>query len=143
MNHFQLFFFLFFISTVVCTAQTTVEKKTEVTPPIITSTSVSTKKPFLKVIFDDSNSQLIGIDTTGKIIDNAIIAFQLFVTIKGVEHSEQALGSTLNKAMLDLLAQVEQNTILYFEHIQVKNPAGNLIEVEDFQYTLSYLPKKK
>ncbi|HET6228179.1 MAG TPA: hypothetical protein VFF27_18000 [Bacteroidia bacterium] len=150
----NLLFILFLLSTAVCQAQTTVGNETTI--PVVAETLVKapapveavtktspTQKPLLKIIFDDSNSQLLGIDTTGKIVDNAIIAFQLFVKIKGVDHSEQALGSYLSKAMLDLLAQVEQNTILYFEHIQVKNPAGNLVEVEDFQYTLSYLPKKK
>lgn len=142
------FFILFFLSVVVCKAQTATDKKN--TLPVENATNTTTSptptsspKQFLKVIFDDSNSQLIGIDTSGNVLENVIIAFQLFVTIKGISHSEQALGSSLNKAMRDLLTQVEQNTILYFEHIQVKNKAGNIVEADDFQYTLSYLPKQK
>jgi len=135
-------FILFFLfSVAVCQAQTATEEKVSVQPPLIKAST--DKKDFLKIIFDDSNSQLISIDTNGKVVENVIIAFQLFVTIKGVQHSEQALGSFLNKPMRDLLAQAESNTVLYFENIQVKNAAGNLVVADDFQYTLSYLPQLK
>lgn len=119
---------------VICQAQTTTGNNQ---PPFIQ------KKSSLKIIFDDSNSQLISIDTTGKVVENAIIAFQLFVRIKGVSHSEQALGSRLSQPMLQLIEKTEPNTILYFEHIQVKNGKGGLLEAEDFQYTLSYVKKEK
>jgi len=149
----------FFLSLVVCHAQTTSDRKppasssvedaakkgqpAEVLPKAAqTAFEVPTKEAFT-IIFDDSNSQLIGIDTSGKVVENVIIAFQLFINIKGVSHSEQALGCFLSKPMLDLLAQAEQNTVLYFEHIQVKNTRGNLVEAKDFQYTLGYLPKQK
>lgn len=146
----RILFFISFFSVVVCQAQTTTEEKIIPTKDLAKADSTRAlpattqpKKPFLRIIFDDSNAQLIGIDSSGKIVENAIIAFQLFVKIKGVEHSEQALGSYLNTSMRDLLTQAESNTILYFEHIQVKNASGNLIEAKDFQYTLSYLPKGK
>jgi len=152
MNYFSnILIVVSFFSVVVCQAQTTTEKKSpaetsvQEIPSAETPTKVETslhKQP-LRIIFDDSNAQLIGIDSSGNVVENVIIAFQLFVKIKGVEHSEQALGSYLNKSMRDLLTQVESNTILYFEHIQVKNNAGNLVEADDFQYTLSYLPIEK
>lgn len=121
-------------SVVVCKAQTTTEKEQPIFPQ---------KPALLKIIFDDSNSQLIGIDTSGHVIENAIVAFQLFVNIKGKSYSEQALGNTLNKAMLALLDKAESNTILYFEHIQIKNAAGALTEAKDFQYNLGYTRKNK
>lgn len=155
MRSFKLSFSFFILSLAVCHAQTASDKNSplssaETSMKAGSSAEVSLTTGFtpqqkhaLRIIFDDSNSQLIGIDSSGKVVENAIIAFQLFVTIKGVSHSEQALGCSLNQAMRDLLTQVEQNTILYFEHIQVMNATGNLVEAEDFQYTLSYLPKEK
>ena len=129
---------LFLFSIVVCPAQTTTEKEQSPAPSFISS-----KKSPLKIIFDDSQSQLISIDTSGRIVENAIVAFQLYVTIKGVNYSEQALGSSLSNAMLLLLGKAEQNTVIYFEHIQIKNTAGKLLEADDFQYTLGYVNKKK
>lgn len=130
----RFLFFLLLIFPVVGYSQTTTG------PPSI---SFPQKKSSLKIIFDDSNAQLISIDTAGQIIENAIVAFQLFVRINGVSHSEQALGSQLSKPMIQLLEKTEPNTILYFEHIQVKNERGKLMEAEDFQYTLSYVKKKE
>lgn len=122
---------LLFFSVVVCKAQTTTEKKQ------------SSSLPPLKIIFDDSNAQLLGIDTSGHIIENGIIAFQLFVNIKGITHSEQALGNSLSKSMLDLVNQADENTIFYFEHIQVKTAAGTLVEAENIQYKLGYKATRK
>jgi hypothetical protein len=129
-----LLLMLFCFPVVVCHSQTTTGKEQPAFTP---------KKSSLKIIFDDSNAQLLSIDTTGKIFDDAIVAFQLFVRIKGVSYSEQALGSHLSQPMLSLLEKTEPNTILYFEHIQVKNERGKLMEAEDFQYTMSYVKKKE
>lgn len=132
--NFRTFFFIMLLfSVVVCKAQITTEKE-EFSPPYSSS---------LKIIFDDSNSQLIGIDTSGKVIENAIVAFQLFVNIKGKSYSEQALGANLSKAMLELLDKADPTTILYFEHIQIKNASGGLTEAQNFQYNLGYLKKKE
>ncbi len=121
---------IFFFSVTVCTAQTVTEKKE--------SSSATKKNSLPRIIFDDSNAQLLSIDTSGSVVENRIVAFQLYVTIKGISYSEQALGSRLNKAMLDLIDRTEPNTILYFENIQVKNASGNLVEADDFQYNLGY-----
>lgn len=129
-----LLLMLFCFPVVVYHSQTTTGKEQPAFTP---------KKSSLKIIFDDSNAQLLSIDTTGKILDDAIVAFQLFVRIKGVSYSEQALGSHLSQPMLSLLEKTEPNTILYFEHIQVKNERGKLMEAEDFQYTMSYVKKKE
>lgn len=131
---FRFLFFLFIFPVVAAHSQTT----TGALPPAFPQ-----KKSTLKIIFDDSNAQLISIDTTGHIVENAIVAFQLFVQINGISHSEQALGSHLNQPMLELLEKAEPNTILFFEHIQVKNENGKLMEANDFQYTLSYVKKKE
>ena|SRR3569832_74535 len=130
--HLKLLIFLLF-SVVTGRTQTVTEKQHPVLPQ---------KKSPLKIIFDDSQAQLIGIDTNGNVMENAIVAFQLMVRIKGVNYSEQALGSFLNKGMQELLAKADQTTILYFEHIQVKNASGNLVEAEAFQYTRGYPPEK-
>jgi hypothetical protein len=130
------FFYLFVLllfSAVICRSQTTAEKKA--LHPI--------RKSSLRIIFDDRNATLISIDTAGHVVENAIIAFQLYVRIKGVSYSEQTLGAALSKPMLDLLEKADSNTILYFEHIQVKNEKGKLMEADDFQYTLSYVKKKE
>ncbi|HSH66881.1 MAG TPA: hypothetical protein VLB84_14095 [Bacteroidia bacterium] len=129
--HIKLLIVLFF-SVVVGKAQTTTEKKQS------THHSVP-----VRILFDDRNAQLISIDSSGHVLENAIIAFQLFVNIKGVNYSEQALGSSLNKAMLQLLEKAESNTILYFEHIQLKSISGGLTEAPDFQYNLGYVAKPK
>lgn len=133
-SYLHIFFSLAFLfAVVVCKAQTSTEKEQLHLPQHTSS---------LKIIFDDSNSQLIGIDTAGNVIENAIVAFQLFVNIKGKSYSEQALGSFLSKSMVTLLEKTEPNTILYFEHIQIKNASGGLMEAQNFQYNLGYVKKK-
>ena len=134
-SYLHIFFsFIFLFPVVVCKAQTSTEKEQLHLPQHTSS---------LKIIFDDSNSQLIGIDTSGNVIENAIVAFQLFENIKGKSYSEQALGANLSKAMLDLLDKADPTTILYFEHIQIKNASGGLTEATNFQYNLGYLKKEK
>jgi hypothetical protein len=108
------------------------------------TTPVTTTKSSLKVIFDDSKSQLIGIDKAGTILDSAVISFQLSVRIQGASYSEETKGCFLSNAMLELLKKTDVNSIVYFEHIEAKDAAGELGEVPNFQYNVgySYKPKK-
>jgi hypothetical protein len=127
---------LTFFSIVGCkTQQPTIEYTS--TTPVVT-------KSVLKVIFDDSKSQLIGIDNAGTILDSAVVSFQLSTRVQGVSHSEETKGCFLSNAMLELLKKTDVNSIIYFEHIQAKDAAGKLGEAPNFQFNVgySYKPKK-
>jgi hypothetical protein len=128
---------LSFISIVGCKTQQPTIEYTSTTP-------VATVKSPLKVIFDDSRSKLIGIDKSGAILDSAVVSFQLSTRVQGVSHSEKTTGSFLNSAMLELLKNTDVNSIIYFEHIQAKDAAGQLGEAPNFQFNVgySYKPKK-
>lgn len=108
------------------------------------TTPAVTTKSTLKVIFDDSKSQLIGIDKAGSILDSAVVSFQLSTRVQGVSCSEKTEGCFLSSAMLELLKKTDVNSIIYFEHIQAKDAAGLLGEAPSFQYNVgySYKPKK-
>lgn len=140
MNHYRIYnilLILFFYSIVGCkTPQSTIEYTTPV--------PVSTTKSVLKVIFDDSKSQLLGIDKTGNILDSAVTSFQLSTRVQGVSYSEETKGCFLSAAMLELLKKTDVNSIIYFEHIQAKDATGQLGEAPNFQFNVgySYKPKK-
>jgi hypothetical protein len=128
---------LFFISIAGCKTQQPTIEYTSTTP-------VATAKSSLKIIFDDSQSKLIGIDKTGAILDSAVVSFQLSTRVQGVSCSEKTNGCFLSNAMLELLKKTDVNSIIYFEHIQAKDGAGQLGEAPNFQYNVgySYKPKK-
>lgn len=98
-----------------------------------------------KIIFDHKISKLILIDTAGTIMDNAVIGFKLTVRMQGQNYSEETTGSFLSKAMIDLLAKTDPNSIIFFEHIRVKDESGVIREMQNFQYNAGYAikPEKK
>lgn len=140
LNYYRIYnvlLILSLISIVGCkTSQPTIE--------YTSTTPAQTKKSLLKVIFDDSKSQLIGIDKAGTILDSAVVSFQLSTRVQGVSHSEETTGCFLSSAMLDLLKKTDVNSIIYFEHIQAKDALGQLGEAPNFQFNIgySYKPKK-
>lgn len=127
---------LILYSVVGCKAQQpTIEHTSNIPLPAATSA--------LKVIFDDSKSQLIGIDKAGAILDSAVISFQLSVRIQGASYSEETKGCFLSNPMLELLKKADVNSIIYFEHIQAKDASGQLGEASNFQFNIGYSYKKK
>jgi hypothetical protein len=134
----------FYIILTILTLYSVVSCKTrQPTIEYTSTTPVSHTKSSLKVIFDDSKSQLIGIDKTGAIMDSAVISFQLSVRIQGASYSEETKGCFLTTAMLELLKKTDVNSIVYFEHIEAKNAAGKLEEAPSFQYNIGYSYKPK
>jgi hypothetical protein len=133
---FYIILFLTLYSVVNCKAQQSTIEYTS-------TTSASTTPSTLKVIFDDSRSQLIGIDKAGTILDSAVISFQLSVRIQGASYSEETKGCFLNTAMLALLKKADVNSIIYFEHIQARDAAGRIGEAPNFQFNVGYSYKKK
>jgi hypothetical protein len=131
------FLILTFYSIVGCKTQQSTIEYTSTTP-------VSTTPSTLKVIFDDSKSQLIGIDKAGAILDSAVVSFQLSTRVQGVSCSEKTTGCFLSGAMLELLKKTDVNSIIYFEDIWAKDAAGVMGEAPSFQYNVgySYKPKK-
>jgi hypothetical protein len=127
---------LSFISIVGCKTQQPAIEYTSTIP-------AATTKSLLKVIFDDSKSQLIGIDKAGTILDSAVVSFQLSTRVQGVSCSEKTTGCFLSSAMLELLKKTDVNSIIYFEHIQARDAAGQLGEAPNFQYNVGYSYKKK
>jgi hypothetical protein len=107
------------------------------------TTALSTTPSTLKVIFDDSQSKLIGIDRSGTILDSAVVSFQLSTRVQGVSCSEKTTGCFLSTAMLELLKKTDVNSIIYFEHIRAKDASGQLGEAPNFQFNVGYSYKKK
>lgn len=92
----------------------------------------------VKVVFDDVNYRLIGIDQYGNIIDSAIVAFQMNVTIKGIAYSENTIGPSLTYEMQQLLGKCDRTSKIFFENIKAKDKNGTIVKMQRFQYNFGY-----
>jgi hypothetical protein len=143
MNNLVLKYRAFYITLLILTLYSIVDcKAQQSTIEYISTASPSNTPSALKVIFDDSRSQLIGIDKTGAILDSAVISFQLSTRIQGASYSEETKGCFLNNAMLELLKKADVNSIIYFEHIQAKDASGHVGDAANFQFNIGYSYKK-
>ena len=91
-----------------------------------------------KVVFDDVNYRLIGIDQYGNVLDSAVVEFQMSFTIKGVFYSDSAAGPALTPQMRQLLGKSDRTTKIFFDGIKVKNRNGNVQKMPKFNYTFGY-----
>ncbi len=94
-----------------------------------------------KVVFDDVNYRLVGIDEYGNILDTAVVEFQMGVTIKGIYSQEFTAGYKLSPAMEKLLGRSDQSTKIFFDKIKAKDRYGTIIEMPKFTYTLGSVNK--
>ncbi len=91
-----------------------------------------------KVVFDNVNYRLIGIDQYGNTMDSAVVEFQMSVTIKGIFYSEKTVGPALTYQMQQLLGKCDRTSTLFFEKIKAKDKKGTLVNMPKFQYQLAY-----
>ncbi len=90
----------------------------------------------VKVQYDNVNYRLIGIDRFGNLLDNAVIAFQLSVSIQGVFYTQKSAGSALTRSMQQLLGRCSGQTVLFFEKIKAKDNNGTVLDMPAFKYVL-------
>ncbi len=99
---------------------------------------VEKKGQLLKVVFDNVNYRLIGIDQYGNALDSAVVAFEMSVTIKGIAYSEKTVGPVLSYQMQQLLGKCDKTSKLFFENIKAKDKNGTVVKMPKFQYVLGY-----
>ncbi|MGQ0828563.1 MAG: hypothetical protein ACT4ON_09230 [Bacteroidota bacterium] len=100
---------------------------------------VEKKGQLQKIIFDNVNYRLIGIDQYGNILDSAVVEFQMSVTINGIFYSEKAAGPTLTYQMQELIRKCDTSPILFFENIKARNKKGTLVNMPKFKYTFGFV----
>jgi hypothetical protein len=115
------------LSTAVCAQQKPAVKKGTI--------KVQKKGQLAKIIFDDVNYRLVGMDYYGNIMDTAVLEFQLFVTIKGIFYKTSTVGPSLSNEMQQLIERRDNKTVLYFRNIKTKDRDGKIITVPELKYT--------
>lgn len=88
------------------------------------------------VIFDNVNNRLIGKDVYGNIMDSAVVAFDVMITIKGIAYSESVAGTTLSPLMQNRIDRIDGDTKLFFTNIKVKEKNGNYLDWPKFNVKL-------
>jgi hypothetical protein len=121
-------FFLFMLISLGTTAQET----TRGTIKVAKSGLVT------KVVFDNVNKRLIGIDQYGNVLDSAIVEFNMAVTIKGIFNSYKALGPGLTYEMQQQLSKADRTSKITFSGIRAKNKSGEIQKMPDFNYNFGY-----
>jgi len=91
-----------------------------------------------RIIFDDANYRLIGMDYYGNIMDTTVMEFQMFVTIKGIFYKTSTVGSALNNEMQQLIERRDNKTILYFKNIKAKDTDGKIITIPELKYVFPH-----
>ncbi len=99
---------------------------------------VNKKGQLAKVIFDNVNYRLIGIDQYGNIMDSAVVAFEMSVTMKGVFYSETTVGPALSYKMQQILGKCDRTSKIFFENIKAKDRTGTVLNMPKFQYAWGY-----
>lgn len=87
------------------------------------------------VIYDDVNFRLVCRDVYGNIIDTAVVAFDLNVTVKGIAYSEKNAGSFISRPMQQRLGRLDGMVVLMFSNIQAKEKDGSIITFPPFKAT--------
>lgn len=91
-----------------------------------------------KIIFDDVNYRLLGVDNYGNVWDSAVVEFTLFTTIKGIAYKNSTTGPNLSTEMQHIIDKRDSSTVLFFRNIKAKDRSGTIITVPDFSYTFSF-----
>ncbi len=90
----------------------------------------------VKVLYDNVNYRLIGIDQFGNVLDSAVVEFQMSVTIQGLFYNEKTVGFRLSYQMQQLLGKCDQSAEIFFDKIKAKDRSGNIVEIPKFKYSL-------
>jgi hypothetical protein len=91
-----------------------------------------------KIVFDDVNYRLIGIDQYGNILDSAVVEFKMAVTIKGIFYDEKTSGPGLSYEMQQLLGRCDRSSKIMFDEIKAKDRNGTVVKMPAFKYTFGY-----
>jgi hypothetical protein len=124
------FLFLFFVPGFVFSQESSTENHGTI--------KIQKKGHLIKILFDNVNYRLIGIDQYGNVLDSAVVEFQMSANIRGIFYSEKAVGPMLSSQMQQLLGRCDGSTKLFFEMIKAKDRNGTLIDMPKFQYTIGY-----
>lgn len=89
----------------------------------------------VKVLFDNVNYRLIGIDQYGNPLDSAVVEFQMGVTVKGIFYREETKGFNLTYEMQQLLGKCDQSSKIFFDKIKAKDRNGTVLEMPKFSYS--------
>ncbi|MCW3085919.1 MAG: hypothetical protein JWP12_3285 [Bacteroidetes bacterium] len=127
-----LFFFLFLLS--LCSIA---QEATENTPTRGTIT-VQKKGRLHSVLYDDVNFRLVCKDVYGNIIDTAVVAFDLNVTIKGIAYAEKDAGCFISKTMQQRLSRMDGIIVYMFSNIKAKEKDGTVVSLPDFKYQAGF-----
>lgn len=111
-------------------------------PPVTKTIKVKKQGHLSKVIFDEVNYRLIGIDIYGNVMDSAVIEFKMFVTVKGIFYKTKATGSFLSREMQEILDRRDNRTTIYFKEIKAKERNGTIIPMPDFPYTFPFYKRE-
>jgi len=95
-----------------------------------------------KILFDNINYRLVGIDYFGNVIDTAVFEFQLRVTINGIFYSEKTLGSTISYKMRQLLGRCDSSTTIIFDKIKAKDQNGTVLNMPPLRTNFGYYEDK-
>ncbi len=99
---------------------------------------VQKKGHLVKVVYDNVNYRLVGIDQYGNILDTAVVQFEMIANIRGIFNSEKTNGPFLSKNMQEMLQRCDQTSKLFFEKIKAKDLDGTIINMPRFQYSFGY-----
>jgi hypothetical protein len=99
---------------------------------------VAKKGQLARIVFNNVDYKLIGIDNYGNVIDTAVIEFVMTVRIRGILYKEKQIGCYLNREMQYLLDRRDSNTSIYFEDIKAKDRSGNFVSMPKFKYSFPY-----
>lgn len=99
---------------------------------------IQKKGQLAKVLFDEVNFRLVGIDQYGNVMDSAVVEFEMSVTIKGIFYNEKANGFVLSLQMQQLLAKCDRTSKIFFEKIKATDRSGNIVDMKKFQYNFAY-----
>ena len=122
--------FLFFCLSLSVFSQETNENRGTIT--------IVKKGQLAKVVFDDVNFRLAGIDVYGNVIDSAVVEFEMSVVIKGILVNEKASGPGLSFKMQQTLQAADKTSIIYFDKIKAKDKSGNIVDFPKIRYTFGY-----
>ncbi len=95
------------------------------------------------VFFDNINNRLIGKDAYGNILDSAVVAFDMMVSIKGISYEEEVIGTTLSPLMQDRISRVDGATTLFFRNIKVKEKNGTSVDWPKFSVKMGHSYEKE
>lgn len=100
---------------------------------------VQKKGHLVKVVFDDVNYRLLGIDMYGNVIDTAVVEFKMYTTVKGIGYNASTIGPNLSREMQEIIDRRDSKTTLFFKDIKAKDRNGSIITMPNFTFTFPYV----